>query len=517
MNEAELRRSEARFRILAEASPAAIFIAEDRRLTYVNPAMGEITGYPREQLIGTDPLDLLHPSDREGAEARRALRERGELSHERHEVRLRTRDGRDRWVDLTTIPIVYEGRAGVLGTGIDITSRKHLEKGMRQRQEFEAVGQLAGGVAHEFNNLLLVVRGQVERLLDGLPPGDPLRQAVHAIDRATGRCTALTENLLAFGQRQTLIARSVDLREVITQLASGPRDEPGDQVRPVLRLPDHLPAVRMDRLRLEQVLRSVYANARDAMPEGGEVMFTADLVRVDDAMREGRPWLPREGSWVRLRIADAGPGIPATDLARVFEPFFTTRRRGPAGGLGLSTVYGILKQSGGYIWIDSEPGAGTCVTILLPPGQAIPKPIDRQPPVAAARPRVLLVEDQDSVRDLLTTVLERNGFDVVSAPSGEVALDLASDASFDILLTDFVLPGMTGLEVARKIRQDAPRIRVLFMSGYTGDAVLDTAEFGGESAFIQKPFASKALIARLRSLLTPESDEPGLSASTNSR
>jgi two-component system, cell cycle sensor histidine kinase and response regulator CckA len=514
MSEDELRRSEARFRALAEASPAAIFIAEDRRLIYANPTLRTVTGRPREQLIGTDPLDLLHPADRETVEARLALLERGQLDCERHDVRIRTAGGSDRWIDLTISAVSYEGRSAVLGTGIDISHRRQLEAGMHQRQQFEALGRLTGGVAHDCNSLLLVITGHVERLLDRLQPGDALRETVEAIERATRRAAAQTEHLLAFGRRQGLVARSVDIGAIITELAPRLRAEAGDRVRPVLRLADRLPAVHVDRLRLEQVLLSLFVNGRDAMPEGGDVVIMADVVPVDDAMREGRPWLPQGGTWVRLRITDSGPGIPIPVPHGGFEPFFTTKR--PGARLGLSTVYGIVKQSGGYVWIETQPGAGTCVTVLLPPGDDMPKAGERSLPTPPARPLVLLVEDQDAVRDLLTTVLQRNGFDVMSAPSGEAALELASGSSFDVLLTDVVLPGMTGLDVARRIRLQSPGTRVLFMSGYTGDAVLDMAEFGGECAFIQKPFASKALIARLRSVLTSQPDEPGLSASSNS-
>ena len=517
MTDDELRRSEAKFRAVAEASPAAIFIVEGHRLTYVNPAMVELVARSREELLGTDPLDLLHPADREGALTRRALREAGQLGHERHEVRIGTRAGEDRWLDLSTSPIVYEGRAGLLGTGIDITDRKRLQEGLHQRQQFEAIGRLAGGVAHDFNNLLLVISGEAERLVEGLEPSAPLRGCAQAIVRAAERAAALTAHLLAFGRRQTLTAQKVDIGELITEVEPTLLDKSRDQVRSVLKLPAHLPPVRADRRRLQQVLVSLYANACDAMPEGGDVVVSADVVQVDQRMREGRPWLPPGGPWVRLRIADTGAGIPPAVLPRVFEPFFTTKRASSGGGLGLSTVYGIVKQSAGYVWLDSTPGAGACVTILLPPHEGAAQTASRELVARSAQARVLLVEDQDGVRDLLTTVLQRNGFEVVSAASAEAALDIAAVSAFDLLLTDVVLPGMTGLDLARRLRAQAPAMRVLFMSGYTGDALLDTSEFGGESAFLQKPFASQSLVARLRSLLAPPDEGTGRRISSKAR
>jgi PAS domain S-box-containing protein len=502
---------EARFRALAEASPAAIFIAQQRRLTYVNPALPTITEYERDDLLGTDPMELLHPSERPAAEERQAARRRGEIVESRSEVRIVTRSGRERWIDLTTAPFVYEGATGLIGTGIDITERKDLEERMQQRQQLEALGRLAGGVAHDFNNLLLVISGQAERLLDGLAAGDPLRASADAVAQAATRAAALTQHLLAFGRQQMLIARPVNLSDLVLDLDATLWQGLGADVTPMTRLTPNLPPVRVDRTRLEQVLLSVVANACEALPRGGgSIIVSTDVIETDAAMRKGRPWLP-EGRWVRLQVTDNGPGIPPEILPRVFEPFFTTKQGGAGQGLGLSTVYGIVKQSGGYVWIDSAPGAGTSVTILLPPAGVESRPAASPSSAPPGRPHVLLVEDQDPVRDLLTTVLKKHGFEVSAAPDGERALELAAVRSFDLLLTDVVLPGMTGPELARKVRVHAPKARVLFMSGYTGDALQDETEFGDERAFIQKPFASKALVDRIRSLLASPGDHAGFS------
>jgi two-component system cell cycle sensor histidine kinase/response regulator CckA len=487
-DEAILRQSEAKFRALAEASPAAIFIAQHGSISYANPALAALTEYARGELIGLDPVRLLHPS------------ERGHDFDPRREVRVHTRSGHERWIDLAVAPIVYEGGAAVVGTGIDITDRKRLEERMRQGQRLEAVGRLAGGVAHDFNNLLLIITAETEQIAGSLSPDDTLRASADAIAQAAARAALLTEQLLAFGRRQLLIARTVDVNEVVLEFEGMLRDGSREPLPTITHLTPDLPSVRVDRGRIEQVLVNLAANAREAMGNRGSLTITTDLVDIDRAMQAGRPWLPG-GTWVRVRVEDTGPGIPPDVMPRVFEPFFSTKAGGPGIGLGLSAVYGIVKQSGGYVWIESEPGAGARVVILLPAAQ-VPRasgaPAAEAP---AVEPRVLLVDDEDGVRDVLTTILARDGFVVRSAATAEAALEMVADASFDVLLTDVVLPGMSGPELASHVRGRDPRTRVLFMSGYTGDAVLDDAEFGEAPAFIQKPFGSRALLDRLRSLL----------------
>jgi two-component system cell cycle sensor histidine kinase/response regulator CckA len=488
-----LKGSEEKFRALAEASPAAIFIVQHGRIAYANPMLVVLTGRQQRELVGLDPADLVHPSERDAAGAR----VRGDEVGGPFELRLETRTDDECWVDLTTAQIVHPGGTAVVGTAIDITDRKRLEQRIQQRQRLEAVGRLAGGVAHDFNNLLMVIGGETERLREEIDEDSPLRGSVDAIALAADRAASLTQHLLAFGRRQMLIARDVDVNEVVSDVDSVlASDGPSAS----LRLTADLPAVNVDRARLEQALVNLVANARDAMGTGGALTITTDVADVDDSMRAGRPWL-RGGTWVRLQVADTGPGIPADVLPHVFEPFFSTKNAGPATGLGLSTVYGIVKQSGGFVWIDSEPGSGTRVTILLPPARApIGKPAREAPPAASA-PRVLLVEDEDAVRTIVTEILERNGFTVTSAESAESALDILAIERFDVLLTDVMLPRMSGPALARSARRDAPGLPVLFMSGYAGDAVPDAAEFGDERVFIQKPFGSRALVARLRSLL----------------
>jgi two-component system cell cycle sensor histidine kinase/response regulator CckA len=481
-----IRDSEAKFRALAEASPAAIYIAQDDRITYANPMFATLTEYAPSELIGMAPAAILRPSD--------------DPRVPQSEVRVQTRGGEERWLDLTTAPIVYEGGPATVGTGIDITDRKRLERRMHQGQRLEAIGRLAGGVAHDFNNLLLVISGETERLLAEMRADDPLRASAEAIGRAAERAASLTEQLLAFGRRQTLIARPVDVNQVVADLEPLIRDAVGRRSRVALQLARDLPPVRVDRARLDQVFVNLVANARDAMGRHGVLTITTDVVTVDDAMRAGRVWLPG-GTWVRIQVADTGPGIAPEILPHVFEPFFSTKSAAPGIGLGLSTAYGIVKQSGGYVWIESEPGSGARAVILLPPAETIAEEMQAPAALPSGQPHVLLVDDEEGVRELLGSVLERNGFVVQTAESAEAALQLLGKASFDVLLTDVVLPGMTGTELARRALAQSPRTRVLFMSGYTGDAVLDAADLGPAPNFIQKPFGTRVLVARLRSLL----------------
>jgi PAS domain S-box-containing protein len=493
------RDSESKFRALAEGSAAAIFISQNSKLLYVNPTLEALLGYRADELLGLDPLELIHPDHRAQLVTRPEDRPRVAGGEDRREVRIRTRNGDERWVDLTTAPIVYLGRAAVVGTAIDITDRKALEQRVMASQRLEAVGRLAGGIAHDFNNLLLVISGQSERLLEGLAGGDPLRGAAAAIQGAAERAATLTHQLLAFGRRQMLIPSPIDLNTVVGDMEALLRHSVGKDVALVTQLAHNLPRTRADRAQIEQVLVNLAVNARDAMPQGGRLTLATDVFVVTDELRHSRPWLT-DGQFVRLQVSDTGVGVSPDILPHLFEPFFTTKSGGPGSGLGLATVYGVVKQSGGFIWVDSRQGHGTRVTLLLPAVEAaVTEPMTTRP-APRENAVVLLVEDEEAVRELLISVLERAGFEVHAATTGEQALELERQRRFDVLLTDVVLPTITGPQLAREIRRRSPRTRVLFMSGYVGDS-LDAAESGGPRAFIQKPFTARALVERVRELL----------------
>jgi CheY-like chemotaxis protein len=296
-----------------------------------------------------------------------------------------------------------------------------------------------------------------------------------------------------------LIPSPIDLNTVVGDMEALLRHGVGKDVAVVTELTYNLPRVRADRAQIEQVLVNLAANARDAMPEGGQLTLTTDVFAVTDELRRSRPWLT-DGNFVRLQVTDTGVGVSPDALPHLFEPFFTTKPGGPGSGLGLATVYGVVKQSGGFIWVDSHPGQGTRVTLLLPAVEAtVQEPMTTRP-APRENAVVLLVEDEEAVRELLTSALERAGFEVHAATSGEEALELERQRRFDLLVTDVVLPKITGPQLAREIRHRSPETRVLFMSGYAGDS-LDAAESGGPRTFIQKPFSSRALVDRVRELL----------------
>ncbi len=369
--------------------------------------------------------------------------------------------------------------------------------------QLEAIGRLAGGVAQDFNNLLMVIEGNAERLLAALPPEDPQRQRVATISAASRRGVVLTQKLLAFGRRQPSIATPVDVNGIVNDCAPLLRRRVGSTIHLEKHLDADVPQVRMDRTQLVQVLSSLARTAAEAMPGGGTFSITTDTTVVDAETRRTRPWLAT-GRFVRLRFADTGEGIDEESLPHMFEPFFTPEGlRGD--GLDLPSVYGVIKQSGGYIWIDSQKGKGTCITVLLPPLRDEELRADVEAPSGIA-PHVLLVEDDEEVRALLIDVLNSHGLRVTPVGSAEEALVVQGQHAFDLLLTDVGLPGASGPELAREVRSRSPRLPVLFISGQSGDIVEDEGELESPRGFLQKPFSSRALVASLHELLKPQRD-----------
>jgi signal transduction histidine kinase len=366
--------------------------------------------------------------------------------------------------------------------------------------QLEAIGRLAGGVAQDFNNLLMIIEGNAERLLSALPAEDPQRGRVAAISTAARRGVVLTQKLLAFGRRQPVATLPVDVNAIISDSVPLLRRRLGPAINFVTHLGKDLPQVRADRTQIVQMLSNLARTAADAMPAGGTFTVTTDTTIVDADTRRTRPWLPA-GHYVRLRFSDSGSGIEEHSLPHVFEPFFG-RGASRGDGLDLPSVYGVVKQSGGFIWIDSTLGEGTHVTVLLPPLGVEEVQADADP--TAIAPHVLLVEDEEEVRELLIDVLNSHGLRVTPVASAEEALAVQSQHPFDLLLTDVGLPGASGPDLAREVRQRSPRLPVLFISGQSGDIFEDEGQLDAPRGFLQKPFSSRALVASLHELLKPQ-------------
>jgi len=386
-----------------------------------------------------------------------------------------------------------------------MTERRHLEDQLRQAQKMEAVGQLAGGIAHDFNNLLTAILGSTQLLLHATPPGDGRREDIEEIKNAGLRAAELTRQLLAFSRRQVLAPKVLDMNAVVSQMDKMLRRLIGEDVELVTQLARDLGPVSADPGQLEQVLLNLAVNARDAMPRGGRLTIETANVVLTEEYSERHHRLP-PGQYVLLAVSDTGVGMDEATQKHLFEPFFTTKEVGKGTGLGLATVYGIVKQSGGYIWVYSEPGHGTTVKVYLPrvPGAAEPLP------VAAATPElrrgseiVLLVEDAAPVRSLARKSLESYGYTVLEAADGPAALDLAArhPRGIDILVTDVVMPGMSGRELAERLAPARPAMRVLYTSGYTDDAMVRQGVLRAGVAFLQKPFVPETLARKVREVL----------------
>jgi len=509
----QLRAAEDRYRTLVERLPAITYIAElgaGGRWHYVSPQIESILGFAPTQWLA-EPMNWMnhiHADDREIAlAAERRFQETHELFQA--EYRMFARDGRVLWFRDEGVMLHETSDRGLLMQGVmyDITGHKRLEDQLRHSQKMEAVGQLAGGVAHDFNNLLMLIQAHNERLRHRLAAGDPAHEDALEIERAVNRAASLTGQLLAFSRKQVLDAKVLNLNTVLT-----------DVVRMLDRLiPNHIEVrmvkaaelgrVKADPGQIEQMILNLAVNARDAMPQGGRLTLETKNVEVDEAYARTYEGVPI-GKYVMLAVSDTGVGMDSQTQARIFEPFFTTKEPGKGTGLGLATVYGVVKQMGGAIWVRSEPGQGTSFDIYLPRVETTDEksaPEARTVLVAApsGTETVLLVEDQDGIRDLVREFLQRKGYRVLHATDGDDALRIADEHKdpIHLLVTDIVMPNVGGRELARRLTQARPHMKILFMSGYPDHASL-SGEVGGEhAAVLQKPFMLDTLARKVRGLL----------------
>jgi PAS domain S-box-containing protein len=506
-----LRSSEERFRAIFESTALGIRLTGlDGRLLQTNASYDELLGYSADELKGRTVTEHLHPDEREEDAALFSELLAGERKSYEGERRLLRKDGSELWVHLTS-SIVHdaEGKATfVIGMVQDVRERKHLEEQLRHAQKMEAIGQLAGGIAHDFNNVLTVIESYSTFALQRLQDGDErTRSDVEQIQKAGQKASALTRQLLAFGRRQVLQPEVLDLNALVADTESMLRPLMRDGVEVVQRLNHPIGLVKTDPDEIVQVLINLAVNARDAMPNGGTITLETADVELEHPEIQGGAEAPA-GSYVQLTVRDTGTGIDPEILPRVFEPFFTTKEKGKGTGLGLSTVYGIVAQSGGYLFITTELGKGTSFRLLFPR-------VDAESPVSkeavqlnghggtGAGETVLLVDDEDRVRDAVRRMLSGAGYKVLEAFDGEEALRVAERfrGTIELLVTDVVMRRMSGTELVERIAPIRPEMKVLFMSGYPAENDLEEALSADGLEYLQKPFTADALCAKARALL----------------
>jgi two-component system cell cycle sensor histidine kinase/response regulator CckA len=514
--------SEAKYRTLFEGVPVGVYRSTpDGKVLEANPALAQMLGYENASgtlAINTDDVYV----DPEGRKKWQARMDESGLVRD-FETQARRRDGTLIWLR-DSARVVRDAQSNVLyyeGILEDITERKQLEEQLRQSQKMEAVGRLAGGVAHDFNNLLTIISGYSDLLLDTLPGQERSRAHVEEIRKAGTRAATLTRQLLAFSRSQVLAPQVLDLNAVVTNVDKMLRRLIGEDVDLVAILGEKLGSVRADPGQIEQVIMNLAVNARDAMPQGGKLTIETSNASLDAAYaRTHATVVP--GEYVMLAVSDTGIGMDAHTQAHIFEPFFTTKEKGKGTGLGLATVYGIIKQSGGYIWVYSEPGMGATFKIYLPRveksspeaggGKAAESP-------AKGHETILLVEDEPALRAMVRSVLESKGYKVLEARHGEDALVVTElhRGPIDLLLTDVVMPGMSGRELAEHLVSANPKTKVLYMSGYTDDAIVHHGVLGSDMAFLQKPFSPDSVVRKVREVLdAPPHARPGPRPSTGS-
>jgi signal transduction histidine kinase len=427
------------------------------------------------------------------------------------ETRVLTKAGKCATVEITTTPQIHQGKVvAVLGIARDITERKQLEAQYRQAQKMEAVGRLAGGVTHDFNNLLTIITGYSELLLGSQDVPASAHGLIREIQRSGERAAALTRQLLAFSRKQVLTPTVLDLNVVVTGLEKMLHRLIGEDINLTIRLDPALVRIKADPGQLEQVIMNLVVNARDAMPSGGNLTIETRNAELTEAQARARPGLGK-GLHALLVVADTGCGMDEETRAHLFEPFFTTKGPGKGTGLGLATVFGIVQQSSGHIEVESQVARGSTFLIYLPGvEEACPSPRSEPSllPIRGGTQTVLLAEDDDGVRLLARLALQSHGYTVLEARNGQEALTLCHEhqGSVHLLITDVVMPLMSGRELADRLKSRRPDIRVLYLSGYTGDTVLHHGVLETGLAFLQKPFTPAALARKVRDLLDqPES------------
>jgi PAS domain S-box-containing protein len=505
-----LQRSEKLVGALLESASQAI-LGTDRhgRIVLANPKTEEMFGYSHGELLG-QMIEILLPESRRS----KHTEERGQYFHHPKtrpmgigmDLSGRRKDGREFPVEVSLSYVETDEGLFAIAFVNDISQRKLLEEQLMQAQKMEAVGRLAGGVAHDFNNMLTVIQGYNRMILDDLSPVDPLRECAEEVDRAAERAGSLTNQLLAFSRRQIIQPRIISVVAVVANTEKMLRRLIGEDVKLSLNLATDTGNIKADPSHIEQALVNLAVNSRDAMPRGGCVSIETCNVNLDESYTRSHLGV-EPGPFVMIAVSDNGHGMDADTKRRIFEPFFTTKERGKGTGLGLATVYGSVKQMGGDIWVYSEPGKGTTLKMYFPRVMDPTNEASReelQPPHAEADETILLVEDERSVRELTVRVLRKLGYHVLVAAGGEEAIAIARSytGSIALLLTDVVMPAMSGRQVADQLQEVRPGLRVLYLSGYTDTTIVQHGVLENGLDFLPKPFSREVLAKKIREVLT---------------
>ena len=504
-----LREQERLLRQIIDANPSLIFVKDwNGRFVLVNQATAHVYGTTVDALVGKTDGDF----NRNTEEVAHFLRDDRDVMSSGQpkiiaEEPVTNPAGETRWFQTIKVPLrsPAEGTATLLGVATEITERKRLEEQLLQSQKMEAVGQLAGGVAHDFNNILTAIVGYTDLLAAELASNVRQLEDLEEIRKAARRAAALTRQLLAFSRKQVLEPRIIDVNSVVLNLDKMLRSLISENIELKTDLAVNLGAARADPNQIEQVIMNLAINARDAMPDGGTVTIETGNVTLDDAYA-GQHVSVIPGEYVMLAVSDTGCGMDVKTQSRIFEPFFTTKPAGRGTGLGLSTVYGIVKQTGGNIWLYSEPGKGTTFKVYLPAIAALPEDIGKVAPAEAPRRgagTVLVVEDDEQLRRLTHRALDAQGYTVLVADRGGTALDIARrhKGEIDLLLTDVIMPDTNGRKLAETIRAARPGMRVLYMSGYPDGAIASHGMLEPGVAYLAKPFTTEAITRRVREVL----------------
>lgn len=488
------------YRTLAESSASALFIFQDGGLCYVNPAGEAISGYTSQELLSADLWSLLHPDSRAAVERRLAGWTAAPHTAETAEIRMVSKSGAEKWVEVVLRRAEFDSRPAIVGTAVDITARKSLETGIYQSHKMEALGRLAGGVAHDFNNLLTVIAGYGQMILNRLDAGSPLRADMEEILKSASRAAGLTGQLLAFSRRQAAQPKIVDLNLLVSNMLRLLRRVIGEDIAIETRLDPQIGSIKADPGQIEQVLMNLAVNARDAMPSGGRIVIETSTASVPEAAAGSTL---RPGRYTVLSVIDTGRGMDSETQSHLFEPFFTTKDLGKGTGLGLSSVYGIVRQSGGDIRVESVPGRGSSFKVFLPRLDVAAEVAHRpagfdELHVSSTRETILLVEDDAVLRRLLKEALAKQNYRVLEAENGESALREARKVKFaiDLLLTDVVMPGMNGGALAQRLQASRPGMKVLYITGYANGELLAPS-----AVILRKPFTLSELSRRVRDVL----------------